>query len=100
MLLPAAVVPTPAAVEARGPHKMQQRLVLDTVWQGKIPWRKRVPTWRKRDPTWRKSDEIGEKVIFVGGKKIHRDLPLHASCVAFRVLSSILGENASAATIW
>ena len=28
------------------------------------------------------------------------DLPLHASRVAFRVLSSILGENASAATMW
>ena len=28
------------------------------------------------------------------------DLPLHALRVAFRVLSSILGENASASTIW
>ena len=27
-------------------------------------------------------------------------LPLHASHVAYRVLSSILGENAGAATIW
>ena len=43
--LPAAVVPTPAAVEARDPSKIQQRLVLDAVWQGKIPWRKRDPTW-------------------------------------------------------
>ena len=28
------------------------------------------------------------------------DLALHASRMAFRVLSSILGENASAAAIW
>ena len=35
------------------------------------------------------------------GSTFHRwDLPLHASRVALRVLSSILGENASAATIW
>ena len=35
------------------------------------------------------------------GSTFHRwDLPLHASRMAFRVLSSILDENASATTIW
>ena len=39
-------------------------------------------------------------VSLVGSTFYRWDLPLHASRVAFRVLSSILGENASAATIW
>ena len=39
-------------------------------------------------------------VCWVGSTFYRWDLPLHASRVAFRVLSSILGENASASTIW
>ena len=42
----------------------------------------------------------GFVVCWVGSTFYRWDLPLHASRVAFRVLSSILGENASAATIW
>ena len=36
-----------AAMEARDPLKMQQRLVLDTVSRGKIPWRKETPHGEK-----------------------------------------------------
>ena len=47
----------------------------------------------------------GFVICWVGStfNRLGWDLPLHASRVAFRVLSSILGENASAgctATIW
>ena len=42
----------------------------------------------------------GFVVCWVGSAFYRWALPLHVSRVAFRVLSSILGENASAATIW
>ena len=42
----------------------------------------------------------GFDVCWVNSTCYRWDLPLHASRVAFRVLSSIVGENASAATIW
>ena len=44
----------------------------------------------------------GLVVCWVGSTFYRWDLPLHASLarVAFRVLSSILGKNASTATIW
>ena len=37
---------------------------------------------------------------WVGSAFYRGDLPLNASRVAFQILNSILGENASAATIW
>ena len=35
---------------ARGPRKMQQRLVLDAVSRGKIPWRKETPLGEEETP--------------------------------------------------